>query len=60
MPDRETIVQELLALRWEEGYDRNGSHDAGHYVAYESGLCPAISLDGIYALADYVISKLQN
>lgn len=37
-PIIEAAVEAAKLVTWEDGYDRNGSHSAGTYVAYEEGL----------------------
>ncbi len=32
------IGEALAAHEWEDGYDRNSSHEQGRYVAYQEGL----------------------
>lgn len=50
----EAAVQAAMTHTWEEGYDRDGSHAAGCYVAYREGLSTIVGDWGLRHFAEEI------
>lgn len=53
-------MQEIKALEWNGGYDRNGSHDAGEYRDYEGTVGEMVNETYLYPIIDYITQAMQQ